>query len=194
MTTETIDGLPVIAFPTIAACEAWYEEHHGSHAGFWLKIAKGAHAGTTVNYAEGLDVALCFGWIDGQKRPYDGTYWLQRFTPRRARSKWSQINRGKVDALHAAGRMRPAGLAEVERARADGRWAAAYSGQRVAEVPDDLAEALAADPEAQAFFATLTGANRYAILYRVQDAKRPETRAKRIAEYVRLCHDHKTLH
>src|SRR5262245_52725433 len=97
MTTETFDGLPVIAFPTVAACEAWYEEHHADQpGGFWLKIAKGADAATTVNYAQGLDVALCFGWIDGQKRLYDATYWLQRFTPRRARSKWSQINCGKV--------------------------------------------------------------------------------------------------
>jgi uncharacterized protein YdeI (YjbR/CyaY-like superfamily) len=189
-----VDGQPVIAFATVADCEAWYEQHHGSQPGFWLKIAKGAHAGTTIGYAEGLDVALCFGWIDGQKRPLDDVYWLQRFTRRRARSKWSAVNCAKATALIARGAMRPAGLAEVERARADGRWDAAYSGSRTATVPDDLAAALDADPGAKAFFATLSSANRYAILYRVQDAKRPETRAARIAKFVEMCRNHETIH
>ncbi|OLP42243.1 hypothetical protein BJM39_00295, partial [Salmonella enterica subsp. enterica serovar Javiana] len=136
----------------------------------------------------------CHGWIDGQKRGYDEGYWLQRFTPRTSRSKWSQVNRAKVAALTEAGRMQPAGQAQVDAAKADGRWAAAYAGQKSATVPDDLAAALAADPQAQAFFETLSGANRFAILYRVQDAKKPETRAARIAKFVQMCHDHQTIH
>ena len=188
-----VDGQPVIAFATVADCEAWYEQHHADHQGFWLKIAKGEHAGSTIGYPEGLDVALCFGWIDGQKKSLDDAYWLQRFTRRGARSKWSEVNRGKATALIARGAMRPAGLAEVERARADGRWDAAYSGSRTSTVPDDLAAALDADPEAKAFFATLSSANRYAILYRVADAKRAETRAARIAKFVEMCHNHETV-
>ena len=151
-------------------------------------------AAETVTYAEALDVALCHGWIDGQKRGYDEAYWLQRFTPRGRRSKWSQINRDKAEALIAAGRMRLAGQAQVDAAKADGRWAAAYPGQKSATVPDDLAAALAADPQANAFFETLSGANRYAILYRVNDAKKPGTRAARIAKFVEMCHNHETLH
>jgi uncharacterized protein YdeI (YjbR/CyaY-like superfamily) len=189
-----LDRQPIIAFATVAECEAWYERNHADHNGFWLKIAKGKHASSTIGYPEGLDVALCFGWIDGVKKPFDDAYWLQRFTRRRPRSKWSEINCGKATALVARGAMRPAGLAEVERAKSDGRWEAAYSGSRAATVPHDLAAALDADPAAKAFFATLNSANRYAILYRVQDAKRPETRARRIATYVEMCHDHRTLH
>ena len=189
-----VAGQPVISFATVPDCEAWFTEHHRDHRGLWLKIAKRDAAEETVTYAEALDVALCHGWIDGQKKAYDESYWLQRFTPRGPRSKWSQINRDKTEALIAAGRMRPAGQAQIDAAKADGRWAAAYAGQRTAVVPDDLAAALAADPEAEAFFATLTGANRYAILYRVQDAKRPETRAARIAKFVAMCHDQETVH
>jgi uncharacterized protein YdeI (YjbR/CyaY-like superfamily) len=139
-------------------------------------------------------VALCYGWIDGQKRPLDEEYWLQRFTPRKARSKWSKINCGKVDALIEAGRMRPAGLREVEAARADGRWDAAYAGQATADVPEDLQRALDADDKAAEFFATLDRGNRYAILYRVQEAKRPETRAKRIEKFVAMLRAHETVH
>jgi uncharacterized protein YdeI (YjbR/CyaY-like superfamily) len=190
---EEVAGQAVISFATVADCEAWFTEHHADHRGLWLKIAK-AGAAETVSYAEALDVALCHGWIDGQKRGYDETHWLQRFTPRRPRSRWSQVNRDKAEALTTAGRMRPAGQAQVDAAKADGRWAAAYAGQRSATVPDDLAAALAADPQAQAFFETLSGANRYAILYRVQDAKRPATRAARIATFVEMCHHHETVH
>jgi uncharacterized protein YdeI (YjbR/CyaY-like superfamily) len=192
-TPEELAGLPVISFAALPDCEAWFAEHHADQRGLWLKIGKMGMA-TTVNYVEALDVALCYGWIDGQKRAYDATYWLQRFTPRGPRSKWSQINRDKVEALIAAGRMRPAGQAQVEAAKADGRWEAAYAGQKSATVPDDLAAALAADPEAEAFFETLTGANRYAILYRIDDAKKPETRAARIAKFVLMCHNQETVH
>ena len=190
---EEVAGQAVIMFATVADCEAWFAEHHADHRGFWLKIGKVGVA-ETVTYAQALDIALCHGWIDGQKRGHDETYWLQRFTPRGPRSRWSQINRDKAEALIAAGRMRPAGQAQVEAAKADGRWAAAYAGQRSATVPDDLAAALAADPQAQAFFETLSGANRYAILYRVQDAKQPATRAARIARFVEMCHHHQTVH
>lgn len=190
---EEMAGLPVVAFASVPECEAWFAEHHADLAGLWLKIGKAGMV-ETVGYAEALDVALCYGWIDGQKRGYDEFYWLQRFTPRRARSKWSRINRDKAEALIAAGRMLPAGQARIDSAKADGRWAEAYAGQKSATVPEDLAAALAADAEAQAFFDTLTGANRYAILYRVQDAKKPETRAARIAKFVQMCHDHETIH
>jgi uncharacterized protein YdeI (YjbR/CyaY-like superfamily) len=184
---------PVISFATVPDCEAWFAEHHADRRELWLKIGKKG-AAETVSYAEALDVALCHGWIDGQKRRYDETFWLQRFTPRGPRSTWSQINRDKAEALVRAGRMRPAGQAQVDAAKADGRWAAAYAGQKRATVPDDLAAALAADPQAKAFFEALNGANRFAILYRVQSAKRPGTRAARIAKFVEMCHDHKTLH
>jgi uncharacterized protein YdeI (YjbR/CyaY-like superfamily) len=192
-TLQELAGQPVVSFATLPDCEAWFAEHHADHRGFWLKIGK-VGAAETVTYAEALEVALVHGWIDGQKRRYSETFWLQRFTPRGPRSKWSQINRDKAEALIQAGRMRPAGQAQVDAAKADGRWAAAYAGQRSATVPGDLAAALAADPQARAFFETLTGANRYAILYRVNDAKKPETRAARIAKFVQMCHDHETVH
>lgn len=171
----------MISFATLPDCEAWFAEHCAHRRGFWLKIGK-MGAAETVNYFEALDIALCHGWIDGQKRGYDETYWLQRFTPRGPRSKWSQINRDKAEALIRAGRMRPAGQAQIDAAKADGRWAAAYAGQKSATVPDDLAAALAADPQAKAFFETLRSGNRYAILYRIHDAKksrRPGPRASR---------------
>jgi uncharacterized protein YdeI (YjbR/CyaY-like superfamily) len=183
---------PVIDFADVAGCVAWFERHHGDHAGFWCRLGKGVHA--TVAYSDVLTVALCFGWIDGQKRAGDDAYWLQRFTRRGPRSKWSKINRDKADVLIVAGEMRPAGQGAIDAAKADGRWDAAYAGAATATVPDDLAAALAADPEAAAFFATLDGNNRYAILYRVQDAKKPETRAARIAKFVGMCSRHETIY
>src|ERR671936_2069902 len=150
-------------------------------------MAKKASGIPSVAYPEVLDTALCFGWIDGRRNALDDTYFLQRFTPRRPRSRWSKINREKAEALIAAGRMRPAGLREVERAKADGRWDAAYEGQASATVPDDLQAALDADGRARAFFDALNATNRYSIIYRVNDAKRPETRARRIAKYVAMC-------
>jgi uncharacterized protein YdeI (YjbR/CyaY-like superfamily) len=192
-TGNNVAGQPVISFATVPECEAWFAENHRDHRGFWLQIGK-AGGPTTVTYAEALEIALCHGWIDGQKRGLDESFWLQRLTPRGPRSKWSQINRDKAEALIAAGAMQPAGLHEVERARADGRWDAAYAGQKSATVPDDLAAALDADPEAAAFFARLSSVNRYAILYRVQDAKRPETRARRVEKFVAMCHNHETVH
>ncbi len=166
----------------------------GDGVGVWLKIAKAGTGVVTVTYAEALEVALCHGWIDGQRRAFDERFFLTRFTPRRARSRWSRRNRDAAVALIEAGLMAPAGLREVERARADGRWDAAYDGQRAASVPDDLAAALAADPQALTFFEALDSANRYAILYRVHDAKRAETRARRIEQFVTMCREGRTVH
>ena len=188
------NDLPILSFASQGDWETWLAEQHSTSQGIWLKIAKKDADVRTVSYPEALEVALCFGWIDGQKRGLDETHWLQRFTPRTARSKWSRINTDKAQALIDAGRMRPAGMREVELARADGRWEAAYEGQRGSAVPPDLAEALAANAAAQAFFATLNSANRYAVLYRIHDAKRPETRARRIATYVAMLADGKTFH
>jgi uncharacterized protein YdeI (YjbR/CyaY-like superfamily) len=188
------DQLPVLAFESAEAWDAWLAEHHAASPGIWLKIAKKGAGIPSVDYSQALDVALCHGWIDGQKGGHDDRYWLQRFTPRTPASKWSRHNTQRVEALMRAGRMRPAGLREVERAKADGRWDAAYHSQSTATVPEDLAAALAQDERASAFFATLDSANRYAILYRIADAKRPETRARRIATYVAMLAEHKKLH
>jgi uncharacterized protein YdeI (YjbR/CyaY-like superfamily) len=181
---ETRKNLPILSFASQKKWEGWLDEHHSTSKGIWLKIAKkGAEAGT-VNYAEALEAALAYGWIDGQKGALDAEFWLQKFTPRGPRSKWSKVNREKATALIENGRMKPAGLAEVERAKADGRWEAAYDAQSKASVPEDLQRELDANPDAAAFFATLESYNRYAILYRIQDAKKPETRAKRIEKFV----------
>ena len=188
------DELPILPFASAAALEAWLEEQHASAPGVWLQIAKKGTGIATVTYAEALEVALCFGWIDGQKRGFDERFFLQRFTPRRRGSRWSKTNTEHVARLAEEGRMRPAGLAAVEAAKADGRWEAAYEAASRATVPDDLQAALAADPAAAAFFATLTGANRYAVLYRIQSVKRPETRARKIAEYVAMLARGETLH
>jgi uncharacterized protein YdeI (YjbR/CyaY-like superfamily) len=184
----------VIAFESDADWEAWLEEHHATADGVWVKIAKKGTGIPTVAYPEVLDTALCFGWIDGQRKALDDQYFLQRFTPRRARSRWSQVNRDKVEALTKAGRMRPPGIAEVERAKADGRWDAAYPSVRTMEVPADLERELDARPQAAAFFATLNSQNRYSILYRLHDAKRPETRARRLEKFVAMLEAGETLY
>jgi uncharacterized protein YdeI (YjbR/CyaY-like superfamily) len=188
------DGLPIVSFLSPDEWEEWLEDEHATSRGVWLKIARKGTGRLSVSYDEALDVALAHGWIDGQKGRYDDEHWVQRFTPRTPRSRWSKINCARAGALIAAGRMRPAGLAEVERAKADGRWEAAYDGQSTATVPEDLQRALDAHPAARDFFATLSGANRYAILYRVQDAKRPETRARRIAQFVEMLAERRSLH
>ena len=181
-------------FASDADWEAWLEEHHAASDGVWLRIAKKGSGVVTVAYPEVLDTAICFGWIDARRQALDDEYFLQRFTPRRARSRWSKINRDKAEALIAAGRMRPAGLAEVEMAKADGRWDAAYAGQRSMTVPDDLRRELDARPAAAEFFASLSSQNRYAILYRLHDAKRPETRARRLAKFVAMLEAGETIH
>jgi uncharacterized protein YdeI (YjbR/CyaY-like superfamily) len=151
-----------------------------------MKIAKKGSGVETIDYPGALETALCFGWIDAQKAPFDDSFWLQRFTRRKPRSKWSKINRGKAEELISRGRMRPTGMSEVERARADGRWEAAYDGQRSATVPEDLQAALDGNQRAREFFETLNSVNRYAILYRIQEAKKPETRARRIEKFVTM--------
>ncbi|HYI81184.1 MAG TPA: YdeI/OmpD-associated family protein [Thermoleophilaceae bacterium] len=188
------DDLPVLPFPSPAEWESWLEQNHADAAGLWLKIAKKASGIETVTHAEALDVALCFGWIDGQRGRLDDQWFLQRFTPRRARSRWSQINRDKVEQLIADGKMRPAGLREIERAKADGRWDAAYASQSTIEVPDDLQQALDVNPAAKKFFATLSGSNRYAVLYRIHDAKRADTRTRRIEKFVAMLARGETIH
>jgi uncharacterized protein YdeI (YjbR/CyaY-like superfamily) len=188
------DPLPVMTCESTDAWDTWLAAHHADSPGLWLKIAKKGAAGRTVSYSDALDVALCHGWIDGQKGRHDDEYWLQRFTPRKPGSNWSKINTERAAALIASGRMRPAGLREVERARADGRWEQAYESQSRVTVPEDLARALAANERARAFFATLDSANRYAILYRIGTAKKPETRAKRIDTFVTMLSEHKKIH
>jgi uncharacterized protein YdeI (YjbR/CyaY-like superfamily) len=177
---------PVLSFTTQDAWEEWLEENHADVPGVWLKIPKAGSGLVGVDYAQALESALCHGWIDGQKKKLDEKNWLQRFTPRRRGSSWSQVNRQKATGLIERGRMRPAGLREVEKAKADGRWEAAYASQSKATVPDDLRAALDASPAAREFFATLDSRNRYAILYRVQDAKKPQTRAARIEKFVAM--------
>jgi uncharacterized protein YdeI (YjbR/CyaY-like superfamily) len=179
-------ALPELLFADAEAWTAWLEREHGTSAGVWMRIAKKGAADSSVQYPEALNVALCFGWIDGQKKSIDEHYWIQKFTPRAARSIWSKINREKVDALIAAGAMREAGQREIDRAKADGRWNAAYDSSSKAEVPPDLQAALDASPEAKAFFATLNSVNRYAILFRTQTAKKAETRARRIEQFVAM--------
>jgi uncharacterized protein YdeI (YjbR/CyaY-like superfamily) len=173
-------------FKNAKAFEAWLKKHHASSDGLWLQIAKKGADEPSVTYPEAVEIALCWGWIDGQKKGLDEQYFLQRFTPRRARSIWSKINVDKVAALIEAGRMQPAGQAQVDAARADGRWAKAYDGARTATVPEDLQAALDANPKARQFFATINASNRYAVTWRVQTAVRPETRAKRIAQLVEM--------
>jgi uncharacterized protein YdeI (YjbR/CyaY-like superfamily) len=184
---------PVVFFASPAQMEAWLEEHGESSDGIWLKFAKKGSGIRSVGYADAVEVALCHGWIDGQARRLDEQHYLQRFTPRRPRSKWSRINREKAERLIAESRMRPAGLREIERAREDGRWDDAYDSPTTATVPDDFQQALDADPGAREFFESLGSTKRYSFLYRIADAKRPETRARRIAEYVELLRDRKTL-
>jgi uncharacterized protein YdeI (YjbR/CyaY-like superfamily) len=186
--------LPVHSFGSRAEWAAWLEREHSSSAGVWLRIARKGGGAQSVSYAEALDAALCYGWIDGRKDKLDDQAWLQRFTPRRARSRWSKRNRGRAEELIERGEMAPAGLREVERARADGRWDAAYDSHSTATVPADLLAALTHDQAAREFFATLDSNNRYAILYRIQEARRPETRARRIAKYVAMLRAGEKIH
>lgn len=190
-----MDGdLEILSFESAEAFEAWLSDQHATSAGIWLKLRRKGAGIVSLDYAQALEVALCYGWIDGQKGTFDEEHWLQRLTPRRPSSRWSKINRDKAEALIAQGRMRPAGLAEVERAQADGRWQAAYDGARTSSVPDDLVAALAANRAAAEFFERLDRQNRFAILYRIQDAKRPATRARRIETFVAMLAEGKTLH
>jgi uncharacterized protein YdeI (YjbR/CyaY-like superfamily) len=188
------EDLPVVSFASARAWSAWLAKNHASSPGVWLKIARAGAGSASVTYPEALEGALAWGWIDGRKRKLDDTWWLQRFTRRRPKSAWSKNNRAKAEALIAAGAIEAPGLAEIERAKRDGRWEHAYDGPRSSSVPADLAAALARNARALAFFETLDRANRYAILYRVQTAWKPETRAERIARFVAMCGRHQTIH
>jgi uncharacterized protein YdeI (YjbR/CyaY-like superfamily) len=188
------DALPTLAFPTSEEWAHWLDVHHGDSTGVWLRLAKKGCDFELINHREALEEALCYGWIDGQLRPESDATWLVKFIPRRNQSIWSKINREKALALIESGRMKPAGLREVERARADGRWEAAYDSFSKATVPTDLEKALDRDAQAKTFFAALDRANRYAVLWRIQTAKRPETRARRIQEFVAMLARHEKLH
>jgi uncharacterized protein YdeI (YjbR/CyaY-like superfamily) len=188
------DDLPILLFATLPELEAWLEENHAQPEGFWLKVAKKGSGEQSVTYAEALELALCFGWIDSQKRGLDEKFFLQRFTPRRPRGRWSRINRDKVEGLLAAGAMRPLGLAEVDAAKADGRWDAAYEGASTAKVPDDLQRELDANKAARDFFAGLDSTNRYAIVYRLDDAKKPETRERRLRKFIAMLERGEKIH
>ncbi|HEY7561722.1 MAG TPA: YdeI/OmpD-associated family protein [Gaiellaceae bacterium] len=188
------DGKPILDFASEREWEAWLDAEHGTSDGVWLRFAKKGSGATSVVYAEALDVALCYGWIDSQVARYDERFYLQRFTPRRSRSTWSRINRDKIEVLTKEGRMKPAGLEQVELAKADGRWEAAYASPANAAVPDDLRSALDGSPRAAEHFATLTRANRYAIIYRLDDAKKPQTRARRLETLVGMLERGETFH
>jgi uncharacterized protein YdeI (YjbR/CyaY-like superfamily) len=189
------DELAILTLSDGAAWRAWLSEHHEHSTGIWLRLAKkGTTEPTSLSYDEALEEALCHGWIDGQVRRLDERTYRQRFTPRRARSMWSKRNVGLVERLTGEGRLQAAGVAAVERAKADGRWDAAYSGQAAIEMPADLAAALQADPAAQAMFDILTSQNRYAVLLRIHNAKRADTRARRIEQFVTMLREGKTPH
>lgn len=182
------------AFASQAAWARWLAEHHAGSRGLWLRHAKKGAPESTVSYQEALEVALCFGWIDGQKKADDQHYWLQRWTPRSARSIWSQVNRAKALRYIEEGKMQPSGLAEVERAQRDGRWDAAYAPASSIQVPPELEAAFDAHPGAREFFATLNSQNRYAMLFRIHTAKKPETRARHVANYAAMLARGEMLH
>lgn len=184
----------VLGFKDQNEWAAWLNEHHKASPGLWLRIAKKGSSLESLTYAGALEVALCYGWIDGQKRAYDDTSWLQRFTPRGPSSPWSRINRDKAEELIRSGRMKSAGLDAIDRARQNGRWETAYDSPSRAAVPRDFQAALSRSRKAKSFFATLDRANRYAILWRIQTAKRPETRARRIQEFVRMLERREKIH
>lgn len=186
--------LPVLAFADAGEWESWLASQPPLANGLWLKFAKKASGVPTVSKPDAIDVALCHGWIDGQLKPLDDDYWLIRFTPRRPKSKWSAINCKRAEALIAAGRMRPAGLAEIEKAKADGRWEVAYQSQSTITVPADLQQALDHNEAVRTLFEALDSANRYAVLYRVHTAKRPETRARMIEKLVAMLERGETIH
>ena len=186
--------LPVRSFASAAAFERWLRAQHAKSPGIWLRLMKKASGQAGVSYADALDIALSFGWIDGQTKTYDAHSWLRKFVPRGPRSTWSKINRDKALALIASGRMHPAGLEQVARAKKDGRWRTAYDSPSQAKPPRDFAQALAASPRAAAFFGTLNGANRFAVLYRVQAPKKPETRERKIRELIAMLERGEQIH
>jgi uncharacterized protein YdeI (YjbR/CyaY-like superfamily) len=188
------DELPTLTFASTSEWETWLESHQSESTGVWLKIAKKESGIPSISYAEALDGALCYGWIDGQKAPFDERFWLQKFTPRGRKSLWSKTNRQKALALLEEKRLRPAGLRQVELAQADGRWDAAYAGQSQMEVPGDFQSELDRRPQAREFFQTLNSANRYAVLFRIHTAKRAATRAARIQKLIDMLEKGEKIH
>jgi uncharacterized protein YdeI (YjbR/CyaY-like superfamily) len=188
------DDAPARAFKDAKAWDAWLAKNQTATGGIWMRLAKKASGVKSITYPEAVEIALCHGWIDGLKRPESATTWLQRFTPRRPRSIWSEINRKKALALIASGQMKPAGLEEIERARRDGRWDVAYASPKSATMPPDFQKELNRHPKAKAFFKTLSRTNSYAIMWRIQTAKKPETRARRIATFIEMLEKGATIH
>ena len=186
--------LPILPFANKKKWSDWLAKQHDKSAGLWLKIAKRDAGIASVTYVEALDVALCYGWIDGQKKGFDDLYWLQKFTPRGPKSIWSKINTEKAERLIASGEMQPAGLKAIEAAKQDGRWEAAYEGQKTISIPEDFQAALAKNKKAKTFFQALNSANRYAILFRIHNAKKPETRAKKIQQFVEMLERGEKIH
>ena len=184
----------VLTFSNQAEWDSWLELSGDAKTGAWLRVAKKSANQKTVSYVEAVESALCHGWIDGQKQAESEHYWLQRFTPRTSKSIWSKINKARAEVLISAGRMHPAGMREIDRAKQDGRWDAAYSSASTSTIPDDLQKALDANRKAKAFFATLNSQNRYAILFRIQNVKKAETRAKKVAQFIEMLANGEKLH
>lgn len=191
---KNADNLPLLLFESQQDWNDWLKEHHADTKGIWLKLAKKGTNISSIDYQQALEIALCYGWIDGQKASHDEQHWLQKFTPRGPKSIWSKINCDKATTLIAEGRMQPAGMLQVERAKADGRWDAAYDGQSKITVPPDLQDELDKNQPAKDFFATLDSRNRYAILFRIQTARKPETRAARIQKFVDMLAQKQKIH
>jgi uncharacterized protein YdeI (YjbR/CyaY-like superfamily) len=191
---ESLQGLPIRPFATVEEWRDWLAAQPEDTRGLWVKFARSGSGIASITHAEALEEALRQGWIDGQVRRVDDRWWAQRFGPRTSRSRWSKVNREAAERLIGEGRMLPRGLREVERAKADGRWEAAYAPPSRASVPDDLAAAFDAAPAAREFFETLDSRNRYAVLHRIETAKRPETRARRIEQFVAMLGRGETLH
>ncbi len=191
---KTKQNDPIRFFATQAEWAAWLEKNHRKDSGLWLRLSKKGAGQRSITYSEALEIALCYGWIDGQKRGESEEAWLQRFVPRAAKSIWSKINRGKADSLIVSGRMQAAGLEAIDAAKKDGRWDAAYDPPKAASVPEDLQAALDASPAAKAFFIDLDGTNRYAILFRVQTVKKAETRVRKIRQFVEMLERGEKIH
>jgi uncharacterized protein YdeI (YjbR/CyaY-like superfamily) len=192
--TETRSGLSILRFANPGEFKTWLAKQPRAAPGLWIKFAKKTATSATLTKPEAIDLALCHGWIDGQIDKYDEMHWLVRFTPRKPRSKWSALNRKRALELEKEGRMRPAGLAQIEAAKADGRWDSAYAPAKTAEIPDDLQKALNKSPKAVAFFATLNSRNRFAILYRIGAVKKAETRTRKIVEFVAMLERNETIY
>ena len=192
--SNTFKEIPVVLFKNQKAWSAWLDKNHTKSSGVWLRLAKKASEIKSVSYSEALEIALCYGWIDGQKERYDESSWLQKFTPRGVRSIWSKINREKAQVLIKSGQMKAAGLAAIENAKQNGRWEGAYDSPGASTVPSDFQAELDKSPAAKAFFATINSANRYAILFRIQTARKAETRARRIQEFISMLERKETLH